>query len=58
MRPIQCDKCGTPAPDLRAVLANPHGRKGGLNAMGWFCRGGKCTCPECKAAKGAQENGI
>jgi len=47
MTPIHCDHCGAIAPDLAEILKHKHGRKGGLNAMGWDCRGGRYACPEC-----------
>lgn len=59
MTPIACDQCGAPAPDRATILADPHGRKGGLRAMGWLCDGGKYACPPCKNAmpKAGEQDG-
>lgn len=45
---IACDHCGTAAPPRAEILAHHEGRKGGLNAMGWQCSGGRYTCPKCR----------
>lgn len=38
---IECNQCGTPAPDGTEIL-----KGGGLNNMGWHCVGGSHLCPE------------